>query len=668
MCCGGDRVLDLPPAVVEMQARYRRLQETQGWGWGEESLPDFFRWARFSLLGPAFDGFAATGDWGAAVRAAVGSDVPAGLVLVTVDADGTPAVRTGPPRPGLAGSPVPVDVVVDSAAASDLVVDVAGHPVPVPAGGTGLQTVDVDPGSPTVTVRCGDRLLEVRPVAERPAATLRLRAPHCARWSVTDATGGAWFADGVPHKWDAAHRPFFHAATVEVAVPAGALHVSAARGLEYDRTEYDLDVGPGECAEVVWDAPRRCDPAAAGWYGGDLHVHLDYSGDSVLTPADAARMQAGEGLHLLHLTAGNLGGSLVYDRELLEATAGQELWSGGTTALAGLEFRNDLLGHVHGLGLTGVPALLHTGHEGSDAPWDWPPNAAACRQLRDLGGLTTYAHPVSSPLEDVAALYAPQRTVEARELVADAALGLVDTLEVGSCFDDRGAVVLWHHLLNCGLRLTATAGTDTFLSFSHGPGTASNPPGWVRVYALLGDEPLSARAFTAAVRAGRTVVTNGPWLTLEVDGAGPGAVLDRADGDRLRVRATVTGPVDRLELHGPDGVLAATGGADLVTEVPVAGGLWLTAAAHGGDDPAGAPVFATTSPVYVDADGRRTARAASARWCLAALDALAGLGTAHGRFAPDRRDQQLADLLDVVEQARAVYAPIADDPGPLRRS
>ena len=61
MCCGGDRVLDLPPAVVEMQARYRRLQETQGWGWGEESLPDFFRWARFSLLGPAFDGFAASG-------------------------------------------------------------------------------------------------------------------------------------------------------------------------------------------------------------------------------------------------------------------------------------------------------------------------------------------------------------------------------------------------------------------------------------------------------------------------------------------------------------------------------------------------------------------------------------------------------------------------------
>jgi hypothetical protein len=62
--------------------------------------------------------------------------------------------------------------------------------------------------------------------------------------------------------------------------------------------------------------------------------------------------------------------------------------------------------------------------------------------------------------------------------VADAALGVVDAVEVVSCADDRGAVVLWHHLLNCGLRLAATAGTDTFLSFAHGPGVASNPPGW----------------------------------------------------------------------------------------------------------------------------------------------------------------------------------------------
>src|SRR5919202_1705047 len=99
MCCGDEEELGLPPAVIEMLARYRRLRDEQGFGWGEAALPDFFRWARFSVLGPAFDEFAASGDWSAAVRAAIGDEVPAGLVLVTVGADGGLSARTGPPRP-----------------------------------------------------------------------------------------------------------------------------------------------------------------------------------------------------------------------------------------------------------------------------------------------------------------------------------------------------------------------------------------------------------------------------------------------------------------------------------------------------------------------------------------------------------------------------------------
>lgn len=82
------RRFDLPPAVIEMLARYRHLRDEQGFGWGEDAIPDMFRWARFSILAPAFDGFAHSGDWAGAVRAAIGDEVPSGLVLVTVAADG----------------------------------------------------------------------------------------------------------------------------------------------------------------------------------------------------------------------------------------------------------------------------------------------------------------------------------------------------------------------------------------------------------------------------------------------------------------------------------------------------------------------------------------------------------------------------------------------------
>jgi hypothetical protein len=667
VCCQDDEVLELPAEVLEMLARYRRMRAEQGFGWGEEALPELFRWARFSRLGPAFEEFAATGDWAGAVRAALGDEPPPGTVRVEVAPDGTLGVRTGRARPAIRGGVAQLEVIVDSSVDREVVVDVSSHELRVPAGGAEFVVLEVSADDASVTVARGEQRREVTDlVASTPAAELVLVSLDGARWSVMDLSGGAWFPPEVPQKWDAADMPFFHTepGATALLVPAMPLTVVAARGLEFERLEVPVEPAAGEQVRVEYAPARRFDPAASGWYGGDLHVHLNYSGDHVLHPADAARMQRGEALHLMHLTAGNFGGALVYDRELLEATAGSDLWSdGGLVGRAGLEFRNDLLGHVHGLGLTGVPEVLHTGHEGTSHAWDWPPNAVACGRMRDLDAVTTYAHPVFAPGDDPDDLFRPHRMVEARELIADAPLGLVDGIELASCFDDRGAVVLYHHLLSCGLRLAAIAGTDSFLSFARGPATTSNPPGWCRVYAQLHGAALSVEGFAAAVRAGRTVVTNGPWLELDVDGSSPGEVLDVAPGDRLHVRAQVIGSgVDRLVLHGPDGELAATASSLLEHElVADEGGVWLAAAAYGGpNDPytVGAPVFAHTSPVQVEVRGRRVARAASARWCLRMLDGLQQLAIEQGRFDPEQRDSQLGDLMDVLDRAREFYHAI----------
>ena len=90
-------------------------------------------------------------------------------------------------------------------------------------------------------------------------------------------------------------------------------------------------------------------------------------------------------------------------------------------------------------------------------------------------------------------------------------------------------------------------------------------------------------------------------------------------------------------------------------------GLWLAPAAHGGSDPhtVGAPVFAHTTPVYVDVDDRRVARRASARWCLRQLDLLQELAREQGRFDPDAREQQCGDLVEVLDRAREFYRSIA---------
>jgi hypothetical protein len=668
MCCEETGTLDLPAEVIEALARYRGLLEQRGWDWGDDQI-EAFRWIRLSLFGPLFEELARTGDWAKAVRALIGDEIPPGIVVVHVGEHGDLRADAGPARTTVAGHTVDVDIVVDSAVDAELRLTVAGRDVAVAPLGAAVETIRLDGADPEFTVALDGRTVRVTGAVRRlPAAELRLTAPRCVRWSVTDSSGGGWFpADALP-KYDVHGRPFFHGHDLTVTVPAEALRVACTRGIEYDRVELEVQPGAGQTLAVECDPPRLFDPAADGWYGGDLHIHLNYSGDLVCTPADAARMQLGEGLHLANLLAANCRTALIYDRELLEQFAGTDLpWSTvDTLARMGVEYRNDLLGHVHALGPEAPPSRYQTGHERSDHPEDWPPNKVACEELRSLGATVGYAHPAWDPFPpdwSTERFFETPRSVEARELVADAALGVVDSIDLISPADDEGAVFLYHRLLSCGLRLAATAGTDVFLSFSR-MGTASNPPGWGRVYAYLGERALSVEAFQDAIRGGRTVVTNGPWLTLEVNGHGPGAVLDLAPGDRLDIRTRVVGPgVDQLTLVGPDGVLARVDGdTDLSYTSTVDSPLWIAAVARGPGHPRtlDRSVLAHTSPVYVDVAGRRVARAADARWCLDLLDSVERLADRYGHFDPATRANHFGDLVAVLDEARAFYRQIAE--------
>jgi hypothetical protein len=57
--------------------------------------------------------------------------------------------------------------------------------------------------------------------------------------------------------------------------------------------------------ERLYDAPTR------GWFAGDMHVHMNYSGDQVCDLKQAVSMQKGEGLHLMNLVAANWNTSTV---------------------------------------------------------------------------------------------------------------------------------------------------------------------------------------------------------------------------------------------------------------------------------------------------------------------------------------------------------------------
>ena len=287
------------------------------------------------------------------------------------------------------------------------------------------------------------------------------------------------------------------------------------------------------------------------------------------------------------------------------------------------------------------------------------------------GHVTGYCHPVFQPFADDSPpelLFTRPHTIECRELVADAALGLVDSFDVASNGDNLGAAVVYRRLLGAGIRLAATAGTDVMLNLPRFH-IHSNPPGWARVYAEL-DGDLSTDGLTGAIRAGRTIATNGPWIDLDVDGHGPGARIDAAPRTRRRVRATAHGPgLRRLRLYTADGLLAeglADAGDDpdrhpsvaVTADITVDEPTFVAAQADGAGHPEvlQATAFAHTSPVYLDVHGQAVTRATHVRWCLRWLDALEALCRRHGVFHTDAHRNDMNDILD---RARQVYTTVA---------
>jgi hypothetical protein len=419
MCCDHDHDdSELPAIVGQMLNEYRaRHAERPGFDWGEElaDLPRFGpdgaqRWWDYARYCPMPDLLASyfglrgrdePASWEKALLRVVAPALPVGMVTLTIVESGM-EVAQGPRRVVLHGGRAEeVAVLVENRTADRRAGTVGGQQLDLGPGEVALARLSVDAARSTVEVNIGghEQTLTVGEVAAAGELLVRSDAP--SRWEVVDGAGGGWFPDGLLHKYDFHDRPFFHGATTSLAVPAGRpLTITASRGIEFDRATTTVVVAEG-ATEVVELRPRRLyDAAARGWYGGDLHVHLNYSGDFVARPDDAARMQAGEGLHLMNLVAANFFTSRIYEREALETWAGQDLPWSDTDLVArwGVEYRNDMLGHLHALGVVAPPSRFATGHARSAWPDDWPPNSVACEELIPRGHHRL--HPSGDPSDD----------------------------------------------------------------------------------------------------------------------------------------------------------------------------------------------------------------------------------------------------------------------------
>jgi hypothetical protein len=381
-----------------------------------------------------------------------------------------------------------------------------------------------------------------------------------------------------------------------------------------------------------------------------VHIHANYGfGQWFNTPETMRQQCVGEDLNVCNFMVANSTSDIVYDRPYFR---------GGPDPLStpdyilywNQEFRSTLWGHLTLLNLRQVVEPVFTGFRGTTNPWDAPTNADIADQTHWQKGLVNFTHilPGDDPFK------APY---SAKSLPVDAALGKIDTVDINHGWPQ--AVPLWHHLLNCGFRIPASAGTDVFLNR-----IGSNLPGGDRVYVQT-EGPLSYERWIDGLKAGRSFVTNGPMLTFAVEGKGPGAVLKFTANGKVRVKAVARSqfPLTGAELVHNGKVIAAATLADdklsasLDKEITLERGGWLAFRSNGPGtaDTASTALNAHTNPVYLETDGPAERSADDARGFLKWLDQLELLVRARDRF-PTPKHRELA--LEQIAAARAVYAKI----------
>lgn len=228
----------------------------------------------------------------------------------------------------------------------------------------------------------------------------------------------------------------------------------------------------------------------------------------------------------------------------------------------------------------------------------------------------------------------------------------MDSLDLNATYS--GTVPLWYRLLNCGCRLTASAGTDTFLNRIR-----SRVPGGDRVYVRI-DGPLTCDVWIDGLRAGRTFVTSGPMLYLRAGGCEPGETLECDGGKKVRVvaRATAQFPMDRLEVVANGHVVASMVAAgdrlsvvfDDVILVKTSG--WIAVRVTGPphrDLPTGRQ-YAHTSPVYVSVPGVPYDASADAAYFLKWIDRLHLALRVRDRIPSDALKLNVEAQLDAARQ------------------
>lgn len=337
---------------------------------------------------------------------------------------------------------------------------------------------------------------------------------------------------------EGAARNFVYSTGAERQVlPPGQYEVLITHGFEHSASTHDVTIEDGGITTI--EATLRHVVNTDGWISADLHVHALPSFDSPTLLEDRVRSLAAVGVEVGVATDHNAitdyGPTIAKMalHEHLASVVGDEVTAEETYT-----------GHFNVFPLQmGLEPLM----------WENMSPSQLFGQARHHSphGVIQVNHPRMGSIGYFDLMHLDTSDVAGwknRATVADMAFDAIEVFngdEYARIDNVREVMDDWYALLNAGLRYTATGNSDSHKVAYHEAGVPRN---WVQV---ANDDPaqFDEADFIAAIRAGRVVVSSGPFIEFTIAGKGPGSTVPA--GAQV-ASITVTAPdwvdVDHVEV------------------------------------------------------------------------------------------------------------------------
>ncbi len=421
------------------------------------------------------------------------------------------------------------------------------------------------------------------------------------------------------------------AETIEL--PRQTVTLETFSGLETEAATIELDLSNGQPRDVSILLKRFRKSHERGWRSANTHLHL-----MKLTREESDRylrdFPAVDGLDVLFVShLKRAGADQDYITNQYPTGRLKFLETRGVLVSNGEEHRHNFgaggegYGHVMLLGLKELVQPVSIGEGIAKTPPDFPPLAMGLETAHQQDGTAIWCHN-NWGFEDI-----PN--------------WLTGRLDAQNIFDggSHGSFAdSFYHYLNAGLKVPFSTGTDWFMD------------DFARVYAAV-EGDLTPESWLAALRAGRTVITNGPLLEFRVNNGRIGDTLELAQPGEVTVTANAIGRsnFELLEIVQNGQVIAsesstATAGhfaATIRKPIKISEPGWLAARiSTAAKNEYGRTLFGHTSAIYVTIDGRSVRRAADVAWLRHEVEVARATITEKAQFDTAEQRSKVLGLYD----------------------